>query len=99
MAKKLLADLVPTNWCDELLTGPNGIGSPPYNCQHIEKLLLNVRARILRAEAPSVTPKMRKALAKLERATKRAGKRNEAIRKRLRRADRRGVDTPEGLSK
>lgn len=40
---------VPTNWCDSLLTGPDGIGQPPYDCRHIENLLNGVRARIITA--------------------------------------------------
>lgn len=46
---KPLSDLVPTNWCDSLLTGDKGIGQPPYDCRHIEKLLRGVQDRI-RAE-------------------------------------------------
>jgi hypothetical protein len=44
-------DAVPTNWCDELLTGPNGIGQPPYTCPDIERLLRGVRARVTAALA------------------------------------------------
>lgn len=40
------AKCVPTNWCDDLLTGSNSIGEPPWDCRHIEKLLLGVRKRI-----------------------------------------------------
>lgn len=62
---KKLSDLVPTNWCDELLTGPNGIGQPPYDCRHIEKLLRGVQDRIRAAEQkkvrrPSTTTKDQK---------------------------------------
>ena len=36
MAKrKPLSDLVPTSWIDPLLTGPDGIGDPPWDCRHI----------------------------------------------------------------
>lgn len=48
--RKKLSDLVPTNWCDSLLTGPEGIGKPPYDCRHIEKLLRGVQDRIRAAE-------------------------------------------------
>jgi hypothetical protein len=41
------AGKVPTNWLDALLTGPEGIGSSPYDGRHIEKLLLNIRTAIL----------------------------------------------------
>jgi hypothetical protein len=37
---------VPMNWCDSLLTGPEGIGEPPYMCPDIESLLRGIRARI-----------------------------------------------------
>lgn len=51
MAKaKKLSDLVPTNWCDSLLTGPDGIGTGPYNPRHIEQLLRGVQDRIRAAE-------------------------------------------------
>jgi len=48
--KRPLSDLVPTNWTDPLLTGPNGIGQPPYDCRQIEKLLRGVQDRIREAE-------------------------------------------------
>ena len=37
--------LVPTNWCDSLLTGSNGI-KIPADCPEIERLLHGVRDRI-----------------------------------------------------
>ena len=37
---------VPSNWCDPLLTGPTGIGQPPYNCNHVEQLLRGIRDAI-----------------------------------------------------
>jgi hypothetical protein len=37
---------VPTNWCDDILTGKDGIGKPPYDCRHIEKLLRGVQDKI-----------------------------------------------------
>lgn len=40
------AKQVPMNWCDSLLTGPDGIGNPPYDCRAIEKLLRGVQDRI-----------------------------------------------------
>lgn len=33
---------------DSLLTGPDGIGRPPWDCRHIEKLLNGVRGRIIK---------------------------------------------------
>jgi hypothetical protein len=50
--REALAEAVPTNWTDPLLTGPDGIGQPPYSCQHIERLLRAVKARIDAALAP-----------------------------------------------
>jgi hypothetical protein len=47
-----LADLVPTNWLDPLLTGKDrAIGQPPYNCRDIENLLRAIKKRIARAES------------------------------------------------
>ena len=41
---------IPTNWCDPLLTGPRAvIGSPPYDCRDIERLLNAVREQIRQA--------------------------------------------------
>lgn len=41
------AQIVPTSWLDGLLTGPNAvIGSPPYGCQDIERLLRAIKAAI-----------------------------------------------------
>ena len=52
---KTLADRVPTNWVDPLLTGPDAvIGSPPYNCGDIERLLLAIAARIRTTERRSL---------------------------------------------
>lgn len=48
--RQKLSDLVPTNWCDSLLTGPKGIGQPPWDCRDIEKLLRGVQDRIRAAE-------------------------------------------------
>jgi len=43
----VIADMVPSNWVDPLLTGPKAvIGKPPYNCNDIENLLNGVRDRI-----------------------------------------------------
>jgi hypothetical protein len=44
--KRKASDLVPTNWCDPLLTGKDGLGVPPWDCQHIEKLLRGIQERI-----------------------------------------------------
>ena len=45
---------VPTNWCDPILTGEQGIGSSPYTEGTIEAVLRRVRNRIeaLAAEVP-----------------------------------------------
>lgn len=39
---------IPTNWCDPILTGPNKVlpDDYAYMPQHIEKVLLAVRARV-----------------------------------------------------
>lgn len=37
---------IPRNWCDSLLTGPDGIGQPPFDCPAIERLLNAIRERI-----------------------------------------------------
>lgn len=37
---------VPTNWADSALTGPDGIGAPPYDCRQLEKLLRTTQDRI-----------------------------------------------------
>lgn len=39
------ARLVPTNWCDELLTGTN-VARPPLNAREIEALLRGIQDRI-----------------------------------------------------
>ena len=42
-----MMNAVPTNWIDPLLTGSTAvIGRPPYNCQDIERLLLEIRKRM-----------------------------------------------------
>ena len=43
---KNIIDVIPTNWCDSLLTDEKGIGRPPYDCQDIERLLNGIRERI-----------------------------------------------------
>lgn len=51
-AVQTLSGLVPTNWCDPLLTGPDAvIGPPPYTCQDVERVLLAVASRVRTAEA------------------------------------------------
>lgn len=41
------AQVVPTHWCDAMLTGPTRvIGAPPYACQDIEQLLRHIAAAI-----------------------------------------------------
>lgn len=64
MGKKV-SDLVPTNWCDPLLTGPEGIGKPPYDCRDIEKLLRGVQDRIRAAEAKPIRRRPNTAKGKL----------------------------------
>jgi hypothetical protein len=55
MAKaKKLSDLVPTNWCDPLLTWPDGLGEQPWDCRHIEKLLRGIQDRIRAAEEKKI---------------------------------------------
>lgn len=56
-ARGKASDLVPTNWCDQLLTGPDGLGQRPWGCQEIEKLLRGVQDRIRAAE---IKPKPRR---------------------------------------
>ena len=52
---RLLA-LVPTNWVDSLLTGPTAVlGTPPYDCEDVERLLRAVRKR-LEDELTALTP-------------------------------------------
>lgn len=48
------ANCVPTNWLDDLLSGPDAvIGKPPYYSDHIEQLLRAVKERIRqRGEQP-----------------------------------------------
>ena len=50
--KQSMADLVPSNWCDSLLTGPDAALRKGYtfDCQDIERLLNGLRERIRRAE-------------------------------------------------
>ncbi len=44
--RKAAAASVPTNWVDPLLTGPSGMGPPPWGCLEVEPLLNGVRERI-----------------------------------------------------
>lgn len=46
------AKAVPTNWVDSLLTGPDGIGDPPYHVPQIERLLLAIRDRLRTRQQP-----------------------------------------------
>ena len=40
-------DPIPTSWLDPLLTGPRAvIGTPPYGCPDIERLLNALRIRV-----------------------------------------------------
>lgn len=43
------ANLVPTNWCDPLLTGPDAV-KLPLDQRGVEKLLLGVQKRIRAAD-------------------------------------------------
>ena len=46
MTKEMI-DIIPSNWCDPLLTGDKKvIDGPPYNCRDIENLLNALRKRI-----------------------------------------------------
>jgi hypothetical protein len=40
------AKQVPTSWLDPLLTGPGGMGRPPYRGHDIERLLRRIAAAI-----------------------------------------------------
>ena len=51
------ADIIPTNWCDDMLSGPASkrlLGEQPWGCPEIERLLREIRYRINRrnTEAP-----------------------------------------------
>lgn len=50
--KQKMADLVPTNWLDPLLTGPGKVIKDGYtfDCKDIERLLLAIQARIAAVE-------------------------------------------------
>ena len=49
-AREVVDRAFPTNWCDDLLTGPGAvIGKPPYDCRDIERILLAVHARVIKA--------------------------------------------------
>lgn len=37
---------IPTTWLDPLLTGPRGMGQPPFSCQDIERLLKRLASAI-----------------------------------------------------
>lgn len=47
-----LSSLVPTNWLDPMLSGPNAVfrDHGPWGCPDIERLLRAVKARIVEAE-------------------------------------------------
>lgn len=50
---KLLSELIPDSWLDPLLTGSNAVlkGNGPWGCPDIERLLLAVKDRVMRAES------------------------------------------------
>lgn len=55
-----VADLVPTNWLDPLLTGPRAVlGQPPYTCADVERLLRAVKQRLASARPPAPAPDLR----------------------------------------
>lgn len=43
---ELCAQQIPTNWLDDLLTGKDGLGQPPYYCPNIERLLSKLAERL-----------------------------------------------------
>jgi hypothetical protein len=48
------SDLIPVNWLDPLLTGPQScLGKPPYSCLDIERLLNRLRERVILLEKPN----------------------------------------------
>ena len=49
--KGAIADSIPTNWCDPLLTGGDAvIGNPPYGCGDIENLLRAIAKQLREKE-------------------------------------------------
>lgn len=44
--REACAKVVPSNWIDSMLTGPDGIGRGPYDERTIEKLLRKIAAAI-----------------------------------------------------
>lgn len=45
--REAIRDAIPRSWLDPLLTGPKAvIGSPPYTCSDIERLLNAIRERV-----------------------------------------------------
>lgn len=42
---KLVEKLIPSNWCDPLLSG-HGVPPLPWNCPEIERLLFGIKARL-----------------------------------------------------
>lgn len=48
-AEKIIA-IIPTNWIDPLLSGPDSpLSDPPYGCPEVEGLLLALKNRIITA--------------------------------------------------
>ena len=42
---------IPVTWLDPLLTGENAVmGDPPYSCDDIERLLIEIKSRIKETE-------------------------------------------------
>ena len=49
--RERIVGLIPTSWCDSLLTGKNAvIGEPLYSCQDIERLLLKLKKLIEKSD-------------------------------------------------
>lgn len=46
--KQIMA-VIPTNWCDPLLSGDKAVlGNPPYSLEDIERLLWHIRQRLMK---------------------------------------------------
>ena len=56
--REALQDVVPMNWCDSLLTGPNAVLGKPYTYDgaDIERLLRAIKGRLDAALSSTPTP-------------------------------------------
>ena len=56
--REALKDVVPMNWCDPMLTGPEAVLGKPYTYDggDIERLLLAIKARLVAALSTSRQP-------------------------------------------